>query len=305
VEKHQSRKVKAYISVDVEDWFHILDSDATPDLSSWGQMESRVEKNLERLFDLFNQRQAKVTFFWLGWMAERYPELLLRCKQEGHETASHGFAHLLPFRVGRVAFRGDLRKSIDVIESITNDPVHGFRAPGFGIMNDHDWAFDEIKDAGFLYDSSIFPSRRGHGGYRGANPAPHMMNTKRGPIVELPVSVVDVAGARLSMFGGGYLRLFPLSVIRMGLRHLERRGRPLIVYMHPRDIDPEQPRLNLGLLRNFKSYVNLGTTFDKLDWICKNHQVRTLKDLAMSVSPDTGELHETGGATMQGKRDSQ
>lgn len=257
-------------SFDVEDWYHILDSAATPNLEAWATLESRIKKNVSRILEILSDSNTSATFFWLGWVAERNRKLVRTCIEEGHEVACHGYAHLLPFKVGRKCFREDIRKGKAIIEEMTAAPVYGFRAPGFGIKKDCQWAFDEIKEAGYTYDSSVFPARRGHGGIAGASVYPHLINTSCGPLAEIPISVVGMGRANISLFGGGYLRLFPLSVIRIGMRQLKREARPLVLYLHPRELDPGHKRLPLPLIRRFKTYVNLGSTEKKLRWIIRN-----------------------------------
>lgn len=274
-------------TIDVEEWFHILDTDAAPDIAQWGSLETRVERNLETLLDLLDETGVRATMFWLGWVAERHPQLLRRCQQAGHEIASHGYGHVLAYRVGEAVFFEDIAKARKLIEDVAGVPIAGFRAPGFGITNDTPWAFDAIKRAGYGYDSSIFPLPRGHGGMSGATLGPHRVETRNGSLPEFPMSAVEVLGRRFNLFGGGYLRLAPRSIIRWGIEQLERSRQPLVVYIHPREVDPEQPRLALPLLRRFKSYVNLDTTLPKLRWLCESYRFKTLREQVDSCFPET------------------
>jgi len=267
------------ITIDVEDWFHILDSDVVPDISEWSGLPSYVEGNTARILDLLYAVRVKATFFWLGWIAERHKSLLRRCVQEGHEIASHGYAHLLPYEVGEGRFRADIVHAKAVLEDITGTGVVGFRAAGFGIKEATSWAFDVIGSAGYLYDASVFPSRRGHGGIAHAPLVPYPIAIPSGSLFEIPVSVIEMLGRRASIFGGGYLRLAPRAMIKWGASRLKAEGRPLIVYVHPRDIDPDHPRLPLPLIRRFKCYVNLHTTFGKLKWLCQNYPFGTMRDM--------------------------
>lgn len=265
-------------TIDVEDWFHILDTDAAPEISRWHTLEARVDRNLETLLELLDETGVRATMFWLGWLAERHPELVRRCHDAGHEIASHGYGHVLAFRVGEAAFFQDIDRAKKLIEDVAGAPITGFRAPGFGITNETSWAFDAIKRAGYQYDSSVFPLPRGHGGMAGATLGPHWIETKHGALAELPMSAVEVLGRRLNLFGGGYLRLAPRPFIRWGIARLERSEQPLVVYIHPREIDPEQPRLPLPWLRRFKSYVNLETTLPKLRWLCETYRFQPLRE---------------------------
>ena len=202
------------LTIDVEDWFHILDSPAAPILSQWTDLPLRAHQNMEKILELLSVTATKATFFWLGWMAERFPLLVRKCQEAGHEIASHGYGHVLAYEVGRDAFRKDIRKSKQILEDITGSSIKGFRAPGFGITANESWAFDVIKEVGYQYDSSIFPTSRGHGGMPESSAVPHLIHTQNGLLPEIPMSVVDAFGKRLNMFGGGYLRLAPKPIIR-------------------------------------------------------------------------------------------
>jgi len=261
---------KSIITLDVEDWYHILDSPAVPTIDQWDRLEPRVERNVNKLLELFNEYGVKATFFWLGWVAERNKKLVQLCQREGHEIASHGYAHLLIEEAGKKNFKQDILHSKSLLEDIAGVTVHGFRASGFSITESTKWAFDIIKEAGFGYDSSIFPVDHGHGGIPGSGLVPFTIQTQNGPLIEFPMSVVEIAGKRFSVFGGGYLRLAPLWLIKCGTQHLRNNNRPLIIYIHPREIDPAHPRLPLSPIRRFKCYVNLSTTMPKIEWLCRN-----------------------------------
>ncbi|MDP6633262.1 MAG: polysaccharide deacetylase family protein, partial [Phycisphaerae bacterium] len=274
------KTLKTAMTIDVEDWYHILDSPATPTMDTWASLECRLAQSMDRLLEMFARTGAQATFFWLGWMAERHKQLVRTCLQAGHEVASHGYGHVLAYKVGRRAFQNDILRAKGVIEDITGQAVDGFRAAGFGITPETDWAFDVIRQAGHRYDSSVFPTARAHGGMVNGRLGPHVLHTSNGPLSECPMSVVQMLGHRVSLFGGGYLRLAPKWLIRQGVNQLRATGQPMIVYAHPREIDPDHPRLPLGFRRRFKCYVNLRTTMPKLEWLCQEHSFRTLRELA-------------------------
>jgi len=274
---------KSVLTVDVEDWFHILDSPATPPMDAWEAMEPRVERNVERLLGLLNASGVRATFFWLGWVAERSRALLRECQQAGHEIASHGYAHVLAYQVGRTAFQEDVCRGKGVLEDILGQAVLGFKTAGFGVTQDARWAFDVIRGAGHVYDASVFPARRGHGGIPESPLGFYLIQTSSGPLVEIPASVVQILGLRFCLFGGGYLRLAPKWLIRWGIDRLRRADMPLVVYVHPREVDPDHPRLPLGLKRRFKSYVNLKSTMSKLEWLCREYKFCTMHELAEQV----------------------
>ena len=275
------------LSVDVEDWFHILDSPAVPDVNRWPLLPSRVEASMDTILEILDITQTKATFFWLGWVAERFPTLVKRCEAEGHEIASHGYAHVLAYKVGHQAFTADLIKAKRLLEDITGKAVHGFRAPGFGITDEATWAFDVIKSVGHEYDSSVFPAARGHGGVINAPIGPYVIETASGILPEVPMSVVEFAGKRFSFFGGGYLRLAPLALIHWGMRRVHKSKRPVVIYTHPRELDPQHPRLPLSKIRSFKSYFNLKTTRPKLLSLCERYEFITMRELVHGFVRET------------------
>ena len=266
-------------SIDVEDWFHILNDPAVPQVDVWETLESRVEPNMEHILRALDDRKVKATFFWLGWVAERHKGLVRECCGLGHEIASHGYHHVQPHAVGAELFKDDVDRSRKLLQDITGKQVLGFRVAGFGIKTCTAWAFDVIREAGYEYDSSVFPAQREHNSMLLANSGPHFIYTRAGPLLEVPLVAADFLGLRLFLFGGGYLRLAPRRLIRWGIERLHRKGLPLVVYVHPREIDPDQPRLQMGPIRCFRSYVNLKSTIPKLRWLLDNHQFCPLRDL--------------------------
>lgn len=266
-------------TIDVEDWFHILDCDAAPPMERWPGLEVRVEKNTTQILDILASYGIKATFFWLGWVAERHKHLVRRCLNEGHEIASHGYGHLLAYKVGPKIFQQDITRAKSVLENIIGAPVKGFRAPGFGIKKNNGWAFDIIQESGYEYDSSVFPCTREHGGIVDSPLEIHFIETQNGPLPEIPMSAVEIFGRRIHLFGGGYLRLASKSLIRWGIKKVHAQGRPLVVYIHPREIDLHQPRLPLSLQRRFKCYVNLKSTIVKLRWLCQHYSFSTMAEM--------------------------
>jgi polysaccharide deacetylase family protein (PEP-CTERM system associated) len=251
-------------SVDVEDWFHILDLPETPQIAQWETYPSHLAKNFRKLLDLFDEYDVKVTCFFLGWVAQQFPDLIREATARGHEVASHGYAHMLCYEMTPEAFFQDVSKAKRIVEDILGEPIHGYRAPGFSVTEDTPWFFEKLAQAGFTYDSSVFPASRAHGGVRSRNYAPYAIETKYGSLIEFPITVARVFGRPMCFFGGGYLRLFPYAVLsRMG-RKVLREGRPVVFYVHPREVEPGHPRLRMNLLRRFKSYVGLKTTEGKI-----------------------------------------
>lgn len=274
------RKNKASLcfTIDVEDWFHILESPAVPNIEQWSCLESCVERNLEKLLALLDSVSANCTLFWLGWVAERHKALVRACQVAGHEIACHGYGHVLANQVGQEAFREDIRQSKAILEDITGEPVRGFRAPGFGVTRKTAWAFDVIREVGYQYDASVFPAYRGHVGMADAPLGLHFIETRSGHLLEIPLSVVEIFGRRACLFGGGYLRLATKPMIKWGLDRLLAADQPLVVYVHPREIDPSHPRLPLSLKRRFKCYVGLKSTMSKLEWLCRDYRPCSMLD---------------------------
>ena len=260
-------------SVDVEDWFHILDIPGGPPLAAWNSLPSRVEANFERLLDLFSRHDATVTCFFLGWVGERFPHLVKEAVRRGHEIASHGYAHRLVYEMSREEFAEDARRSRKLLEDLAGVPVLGYRSAGFSVTEKSPWFFEALAGAGYQYDSSVFPGNRGHGGMASSPRAPHQVGQDGSGILEFPISVADVLGKPFCFFGGGYLRLFPYALIQRMTRRVLNEDRPVVFYIHPREIDPEHPRLPMGLVRRFKSYVNLQSTETKLDRILTDFPV--------------------------------
>ncbi len=250
------------LSIDLEEWFHLLDTSVIPPSRDWGDVPERVTKNSEILLDLLEQRNIKATFFVLGWIAENYPELVSRVAEAGHEIACHGHMHTLVYDQTRDQFRDDIKRARDVIGEVTGVAPIGYRAPGFSIRQDTLWALDVLLEEGFEYDSSLFPAPSSHGGLVDGPTLPALLSNG---MKEFPVSTIDLVGSRLAYLGGGYLRLLPKHVIVPLARMQERSGRPLVLYLHPRDIDPGQPRLPLPRLRYFRTYVGLDGCLGKLE----------------------------------------
>ena len=266
-------------SVDVEDWFHILDLPGTPPLTRWAALPSRVEKNLLKLLDILDEANTKVTCFFLGWVAHRFPHLVKEAAKRGHEVASHGYAHILTSHMSPSGFFRDAKKSKRILEDVVGQPVYGYRAAGFSVTESTQWFFDKLIEAGYLYDSSVFPARRGHGGLQSGHRGPHMIVGPFGEIIEFPMSVEPLFGAPMCFFGGGYLRFFPYAMMKHMAKRVLANGLPVIFYVHPREIDPEHPRLPMNLKRRFKSYVNLRATEQKIRRLLTDFEITSFQNL--------------------------
>lgn len=279
-------------TVDVEEWFHILDTEGAAGPEGWDHLESRVERETDLLLELLQERGVRATFFVLGWVAERNTGLVRRIADQGHELATHGHAHQLAYRLGLDRFGDDVRRARASLEDAAGQPVHGFRAAGFSLTRETPWAFDILSEQGFRYDSSIFPCTRAHGGLPVRRVRPFRISGPTGrSLWEFPIPPVRVGPLALAFAGGGYLRFWPLWFLRWAERSLHRRRIPVTYYIHPREMDPSQPRMRLPLLRRFKYYVNLASTPAKLTALLHDDAVsryRTLGELAEDLDRNGG-----------------
>jgi polysaccharide deacetylase family protein (PEP-CTERM system associated) len=272
-------------SIDVEDWYHILDTPAAPPASQWESLPSRVESNFFRLLELLHQYHAPATCFFLGAIARRFPHLVRAAAACGHEVASHGFSHQLVYRMKPKEFVEDAARARRLIEDIAGRQVLGYRAPGFSVTDETPWFFDALIEAGYAYDSSVFPGRRAHGGLPSANRRPYRYLGRDGALIEFPVTVADAAGRGVCLFGGGYLRLFPLWLVMRAARRIASDSQPVVFYVHPREVDPRHPRLAMSASRRFKCYVNLSRTESKLRRLLAGFEFTTFRDYAAGHFP--------------------
>lgn len=264
------------LSFDIEDWFHMVGIAAVENPDSWPDFDSIVERHTEWIVQTVTEANVRATFFVVGWIAERYPQLVRRIAEAGHELGTHSYWHRKCYELTPDELREDLKRSIDAIEGIGGRRVLGFRAPSFSIIPGSEWVFDVLLDLGLKYDASLFPAPRGHGGYPCPVEAHQFTQTPSGrPMPELPMSIMRVMGRRLAFSGGGYLRLLPEWLIRRGFRQLNDRGIPVVVYLHPRDFAVECPRVPMPPHRRFKSYVGLDTSADKLRMLLANYRFDT------------------------------
>jgi polysaccharide deacetylase family protein (PEP-CTERM system associated) len=259
------------LTVDVEEWFHILDLKGGYARDDWAGLESRVGSNIDRGLEIFDRAGAKATFFVVGWLAWRHPEMVRRIAAAGHEIGSHSFWHEILQRHHRESLAADLERSRKLLEDLSGAPVRGFRAPGASITGETAWVFDVIAEQGFRYDASICPGFASHGGFASPYFEPHLVRCQAGELAEIPLATVGLLGRRFLYAGGGYLRLLPYALIRAAIARDNRRGWPANVYLHPREIDPEQPRMQLPLVRRFKYYVGLASAERKLRALLRDH----------------------------------
>jgi polysaccharide deacetylase family protein (PEP-CTERM system associated) len=246
------------MTVDVEDYFHVAALAQSIDRSQWDSMEYRAEESTRRLLRLFESSQIKATFFVLGWVAKRSPDLIKEIHRAGHEVASHGMSHKLVYNQTPAEFESETKDAKALLEDIIGAPVLGYRASTYSITRRSLWALDILHEAGFVYDSSIFPIRHDLYGIPDAPVAPARISTPKGAsIVEFPMSTAQMFGMKIPVSGGGYFRLLPYWLTARGLASLNSEGRPFIFYLHPWEVDPDQPRIKASWKSRLRHYTNL------------------------------------------------
>ena len=270
---------KHCLSFDVEEHFQVSAFESPMRRRHWDQFESRVQTNTEKLLELLAKNGVQATFFILGWVAERYPSLVRQIASAGHEVASHGYAHELITSQTPVVFREDIRKAKAILEGILSKPVLGYRAPSFSITKDTMWATQVLVEEGYIYDSSIFPVVHDRYGVPSANPDLHQLLTASGSLWEVPPSTVKCLGVRLPVAGGGYFRLYPYPVLRALLRKLEGEGAPLVMYMHPWEFDPDQPRMEGSMVSRMRHYLNLDKTEGRMRALLEDFSFASIRQV--------------------------
>jgi len=273
------------LTFDLEDWFHVLDYASTRTEMQWESFPSRIRENTERILSLLDTKDQRATFFCLGWVARRYPDVIRKISEAGHEIGCHSDLHQLVYEIGEKRFREDLQTAIKSIEDTISKKVVSYRAPGFSVKESCTWFFETLIKCGIEVDCSVFPSKRAHGGFEsfGAN-SPVLVTTPLGALKELPINTVSILGRDYVFSGGGYFRITPLWLIR----HWIRKSDYVMTYFHPRDFDPDQPMLDgLPLIRKFKSYYGLKSAYAKLDSVLNEFQFVDLRSAVKTIKWDS------------------
>jgi polysaccharide deacetylase family protein (PEP-CTERM system associated) len=271
------------LTIDVEEHFQVHAFETVIDRSTWDRQSSRVVANTHRILRLLAEYNVRATFFVLGWVADRYPDLVKKIAASGHEIATHGYWHELVYRQTPEEFAADLSRSLDAIGRAYNglQPA-GYRAPAFSITEQSLWALDVLRDHNIIYDSSIFPLVA-HDRY-GISNASRFANKMRRDLWEFPVSTVRLGKQNWPVAGGGYFRLFPLWVTRQAIRHLNKQGHPAVIYLHPWEFDPDQPRIrDAPLLSRFRHYVNIDKTESRLRALLNEFEFAPVCDVFASL----------------------
>ena len=307
------------LTIDVEDYFHVSAFEMCITRKDWDNYPLRVEGNTRRILDILDEFQVKATFFVLGWVAERCPALVKGIAQKGHEVASHGYGHQRVYNQTREEFRHDVRRSKKLLEDLCGTLVCGYRAPSYSISMHTLWAYDELLEAGYQYDSSVFPIhhdlygipdwprfpftvekgfdsqwrpvREQHTAYRVQGSAVNdscSLFPVPCSMTEIPITTLSLGGKKIPIAGGGYFRLFPYPFTKWGLRRInELEGRPFIFYLHPWEIDPEQPRISkAGLKSRSRHYLNLRRTEGRLRSLLSDFSFSKVKDIFPDLTPE-------------------
>ena len=285
----------AIISVDVEDYFHVEAFAGVISSDAWDSYESRVERNTERILDLLDDARTSGTFFILGWVAERFPALVRRIVERGHEPACHSYWHRLIYKLTPTEFRDDTQRAKDAIEQACGTAVYGYRAPSFSVTGRSAWALDVLAELGFRYDSSVFPVHHDVYGVPSAPRAPFRVETPFGSIVEFPMATFRFRqnGTNWPVAGGGYLRLLPYRYTESGIRRAWREGLPVVSYIHPWELDPEQPRIAAPLKSRVRHYTNLKRTESRLRRLLTLGPFTSFRDSGLAESAPSFAFKET------------
>lgn len=270
-----TKKIKNYLTIDVEDYFQVSAFEKVIDPKGWDAYPCGILENTQIILDLLAQRDVKATFFIVGWIAERYPELVRKISDQGHEIGCHSYWHRKVYDLTPDDFGEDTHQSKSILEDITGKPVYGYRAPSYSITSKSLWALDILSEMGFRYDSSIFPTY--HDNY-GIPDAPRFVyNLKDQKMIEYPISTTRVMGRNLPISGGGYFRFLPYSITRSALKRINtKEQQPFVFYLHPWELDPDQKRIkNASPLSRFRHYVNLKTTRGKFEKLLDDFRFRS------------------------------
>jgi polysaccharide deacetylase family protein (PEP-CTERM system associated) len=275
--------VNHHFTVDVEEYFNFLGFERQVPRDSWDDLESRVEASVQGLLERLADSGSTGTFFTLGWIAERHPEMVREISHRGHEIASHGYSHRRVAELSPAEFRDEVRTSKRILEDLVSEPVLGFRAPHFSLIPGCEWALDILVEEGYEYDSSLFPIRRSGYGYPKGKRDPHWLDRPSGRLAEVPPATLRIGSVNLPAAGGAYFRLFPYGLVSHALRQSERRSVPGTFYIHPWEIDPDQPVLDVPAFDRVKHYTGIGRTGKRLARLFQEFSFRPIRDTLRSI----------------------
>jgi polysaccharide deacetylase family protein (PEP-CTERM system associated) len=274
---------KHFFTVDVEEYFQVRALESVVSRDDWLMHPSRVERSVDQLLETLERHNARATFFVLGWLARHRPQVVRAIAAGGHEVSSHGFFHERVPAMTVSQFRDDVRSSKKILEDISGVAVLGYRAPNFSIIPGYEWAFDVLIEEGYAYDSSLFPIRRKGYGYPSAGRTPYVIHRQGGQLAEFPMATTNIFYYPIPAAGGGYLRQFPFSVIRRAFREANERGEPTTFYIHPWEIDADQPRLPVSLLNRMRHYRGLRSALPRIERLLREFEFGTIVSYLPSV----------------------
>ncbi len=264
------------LTVDVEDYFHTEAMTSAAPRDTWDRMPTRVEHNTHRLFEIFARHNVRATLFCLGWVAARFPTRVTEAVAAGHEVACHSYWHVPVYRLTPEEFRDDTKRAKDAVETAAGKPVFGYRAPSFSILRGMDWAADILMELGFTYDSSTNPIR--HDNYNNPD-APRVPHRTAAGLLEIPITTWRVRNTNLPIGGGAYLRVLPFTYMKMGLRRTVAAGERIMLYLHPWEIDPQQPRLSAPLKSRLRQYIGLAGMQYRLEYLLQSYSFATVEQV--------------------------
>jgi len=267
------------LTMDVEDYYHASAFDSEIGFAKWENQATRIETSMYKMLDILAKQGVQGTCFVLGWVAQHFPNVVRACHNEGHEIATHGYSHRLIYNQTPDEFRADLQRSLDVIQDLTGEKVLGYRAPSFSITKRSLWAIEILQALGLKYDSSVFPTRPLVHNRYGFPGAPTMPCEIRPGFWEFPITTFRFLGRDFPVGGGGWLRHYPYKITRWGIRRVNAEGRSSVVYLHPWEMDPGQPRLRGSLWRQFLHYRNLDKTEGKLMSLCQDFRFQPMRKI--------------------------
>jgi polysaccharide deacetylase family protein (PEP-CTERM system associated) len=285
-----------FFTVDVEEYFQVKALESVVRRDDWLSRPSRVARSVDALLESLDRHDARGTFFVLGWLARHRPEVVHNIAAAGHEIASHGYWHERVTTLDANAFREDVRSSKQALEDLTGTAVLGYRAPNFSIIPGGEWAFDGLIEAGYAYDSSLFPFRRRGYGYPGAQRVPHIIQRPCGRIAEFPLATTNIFGCAVPAAGGGYLRHLPLAVVQRAFREASARREPATFYIHPWEIDGNQPRLPVSGLNRVRHYRGLGGALARIDQLLGEFRFGTIASYLPRMDGLQAALSASGAA---------
>lgn len=268
------------LTIDVEDWFQVANLKGLIRYEDWDNYESRIERNMERILRLLSIMNVKATFFILGWIAEKKPEIIKTIHVLGHELAIHGYSHRSVSEMTPAEFQMEIQNTMDILKQLTGQKVIGFRAPNYSILPNTIWACEILAKLGIKYDSSIFPVKHDRYGFLSAPRFPFVIDLKEhGRLIEFPMSTLRLLGSNIPVAGGAYLRLYPYWFIKGAIKSLNKNAKPAIVYLHPWELDFNQPRLKLDFKTKVRHYGNLLMTEKKLFKLLTEFEFGSVRDV--------------------------